>query len=168
MSETSPVASDDLNPFTVSPPDSPVAVTFGKPEQPHGDELTFFEVHLVAEGLNAGIVAESLSGDWGVRELPEQSEGDVTRFEDISLSGFLRELGGAMPWDGFKRWRSLADELSFGASCDLSGHVTLVAAIRPRPWEPTWEASATFMYALGDLPSVADALELWFTSRRAR
>lgn len=150
--------------WTFSPPDSDVVVQFGPPERPHSDELTLFAVTIHAHGLDAAATVESLSGDFGVRPDVQTQRGEVTEFDGAHLSGFLRELGQvSKPWEGARHWRSLADELRIEATCDSLGHVTLVVTLTPRPWAPSWSASATFTYALGDLLRLADGMESWFT-----
>lgn len=116
---------------------------FSRPERPHGDELTFFQAAVAGDGLSAATAVESIHGD--------------------DLAGFLRDLGQApQAWNGERQWQTIARELSASAACDSHGHVTLAVTVRPRPWEPTWWATVTLEYDLGDLIQVASEVEAWF------
>jgi hypothetical protein len=127
-----------------------VRVRFISLERPHGDELTFVMVEIRGPGLDARMAVESLSGDHGARADPTASDGDVVSFEDVRLSDFLIDLSTSpRVWDGSRAWRSLADELRVNATCDSLGHVTLTVTLQPRPWKPTWAATATLHYHLG-------------------
>lgn len=124
-------------------PHSQCFVELSRPERPHSDELTFFGVTLTGDGLEARTSVESIGGD--------------------ELGGFLRLLGEApRAWDGEKHWQSLARELTIAATCDVHGHVALAVSIAPRPWEPTWSATARVEYALGELLAVASDVDAWF------
>lgn len=124
-------------------PDSETVVEFSRPERPHGDELTFFGVRIAGPGLEAQTSVESIGGD--------------------ELGDFLRSLGGeARPWDGEKLWQSLAREVTVAATCDVHGHVSLAVTISPRPWEPSWSATARVEYTLGELIEVASDVDYWF------
>jgi hypothetical protein len=143
-----------------------VKVRFVAQERPHGDELTLVSVELRGGGLDASSTVESLAGDHGVKAEPVRQRGDVTEYEDIRLSDFLIELSTAPhAWDGSRGWRSLANELCVDASCDSLGHVTLAVTLQPRPWEPSWSATARLRYPLGDLNDVGRELGAWFDAQ---
>jgi Family of unknown function (DUF6228) len=140
-----------------------VRVRFISQERPHGDELTFVMVEICGRGLDSRMAVESLSGDHGARADLVASHGDVISFEDIRLSDFLIDLSTSpRAWDGSRVWRSLGNELRVNATCDSLGHVTLTVTLQPRPWKPTWAATATLQYHLGDLNELGRKLGAWF------
>lgn len=155
----------DIGPFEFGTTDA-VKVRFVAQERPHGDELTLVSVELRSGGLDACSTVESLAGDYGVKAEPVRQRGDVTEYEDIRLSDFLIELSTAPhAWVGSRGWRSLANELCVDASCDSLGHVTLAFTLQPRPWEPSWSATARLRYPLGNLNEVGRELGSWFEAQ---
>ena len=154
---------DERETVRLGTPDSEVYVLFSGKHRPHGDELTFFHVRLIGPNLDASGAVESISGDHGLREPPvDRGDGMLVR-DEVRLADWLRELSSvARPWKGERGWRSLANELRVGASCDSLGHVSLVVSLEPGPWEPLWKASVVLRFALGDLAGIARDLDVWF------
>lgn len=138
-------------------------VAFSEVERPHGDELTFFVVHIVGERLDASCSIESLGGDSGFDVESEQSTpGGGSTMEPLRLSKLLVDLGSGPLWSGERCWRSLAGELEVALSVDDLGHVDVRVQISPRPWNPPWSASCTLRYSLGDLSRRGSDLGHWF------
>lgn len=159
---------EDVRPSVLlSPPDSDVEVVFSGLARPHDDELTVFDVGIVAPGLQASAHAETLSGDIGLRLRPRVSEPDHGVQEMTRLSGFLDEISAApAAWVGSLGWRSLCRQLILTATCDPIGHVTLTTTLSSPSSEPTWHASASITHPRGDLKHLAHHLALWFSQTR--
>jgi hypothetical protein len=146
--------------FSGSDPSDRV-VTFSSLDQPHGDELTWVQVRLDGDGLTAVCAAELLDGDEGLDVDSERPVNGGTTSDALRLSHLLIQLGSGPLWEGSRRWRSLGGELTVELVVDRTGHVDVEFRLAPRPWEPTWAASAVIRYTLGDLTAVGRALEGW-------
>lgn len=152
----------DVRPFELGLPGEP-QVRFVDWTRPHDDALTFVGVELHGPGLAASCSVESLDGDSGFLEPPVRRGEDSAAYDSKSLSEYLRELSQSpQEWEGHRAWRSLGNELKVSATCDPRGHVALTFTIQPRPWQPTWAASVSLQYPLGDLDRIASEMEAWF------
>lgn len=156
------------NSFRLGQPESDCALIFVSHVRPHSDALSHVQVEMIGSGLAARCTVESLDGDSGFRLPPSKSSStttgeEVLEYDPQQLSSFFAEMAvEPRAWDGAKCWRSLAGELTFAASCDALGHVTIEARLSPIPWKPTWSTSVTLVYPLGDLDRLSRELRLWF------
>ena len=132
-------------------------------ERPHANELTLFVVRIADDYLEASCSIESLGGDSGFDLDSElQTRSGVSTTQHIRLSKLFVDLGSGALWEGHRRWRSLAGELEVSLAVDDFGHVDVTFQISPRPWEPTWSATCTLRYNLGDLARLGTELGQWF------
>jgi Family of unknown function (DUF6228) len=67
-------------------------------------------------------------------------------------------------WKGQKSWRSLEGELEIDATCDLTGHITLLISI-PANGHTLWSAQAGVLIEAGQLEAVARSADIFFARR---
>lgn len=140
-------------------------VTFSDLDHPHGDGLTLFVVSIEAEEVTARCPIESISGDSGLCQAPITKTPSADQ-EGIQLSALLIELSNRTPWEGTYKWKSFASELTVTLTTDPLGHVSILLKVQPTPWQPTWSASCTLTYNLGDLAQLGKDLGAWFRNSR--
>jgi hypothetical protein len=76
------------------------------------------------------------------------------------LAGFFRDL--AMHWRGWpgkKEWASLEGEFALTATCDSTGHTSLLLRLRSGPNPFDWCLSVVLLLEAGQLESIASQIE---------
>ena len=75
---------------------------------------------------------------------------------------FTRLAAHASAWPGREAWASIEGELAIEATCDRTGHVTLVFTLRAPPQCGEWSASATYVSDFGQLDRLARGATAFF------
>ena len=65
-------------------------------------------------------------------------------------------------WTGEKCWSSLENELTFRATADSVGHITLAFELRLGPYATDWTVSGTVALEAGQLERIASEAENFF------
>lgn len=83
------------------------------------------------------------------------------------LASFFRDLAThSHGWRGEKDWGSLEGELSFVATCDATGHITLRVRLRGGPFYH-WSLAGVLLLEAGQLDNIAKQVESLLAPRKA-
>jgi len=90
-------------------------------------------------------------------------------YEPVHLKKFFDHLAANWRgWTGKREWGSLEGELSFSATSDSTGHITLLVQMRSGSSPFDWRLSATLLIEAGKLGEIAASIGAFVDDRADR